>query len=137
MTVALATSVRNARLDAIRDALDAGSGAAKLRIYTASRPATGAAITSQTLLAELELANPSAPNASGGVLTLTTSFSDPTANATGTAAWARLVDSDENFVADLTVTATGGGGDVTFATVSFVAAQTITITSATITEGNA
>ena len=61
MAYGFAAGLRNARLDAITTF--AGS-AAKLRIYSGVRPATGGAVT--TLLAELTLGSPLAPAASGG-----------------------------------------------------------------------
>ncbi|AEI76707.1 hypothetical protein CNE_1c13580 [Cupriavidus necator N-1] len=51
MTIGMSTALRNARLDAITTAAGAS---AKLRLYTGTRPATGGAITSQTLLAVAE-----------------------------------------------------------------------------------
>ena len=66
MTLGLATTLRNARLDQITAAIDAGT-AGLLRIYDGSRPATGGAAT--TLLAELTLSDPSSGAAAGGVLT--------------------------------------------------------------------
>lgn len=136
MSLGLATALRNAMLDQIKAAIDAGSGPGTLKVYTATRPATGAAITTQTLLATLTFADPSAPAASGGVLTFSAIVADSAADATGTAAWARILDSTGAHVADCSVTATGGGGDITFQTVSFVAGVEVQMTSFTITDGN-
>lgn len=133
MAVAFVAALRNARLDAITAKMDAGAGPAKLRIYNGSRPATGGAAT--TLLAELTLADPSAPAASGGVLTLNAIVQDSAADATGTATWARIVDSDGNFVMDCSVAA--AGSDINLNTVAIVAAAIVSITSAVFTEGNA
>ena len=63
MTLGLATTLRNARLDQITTAIDAGT-AGLLRIYDGSRPATGGAAT--TLLAELTLSDPSSGAAAAG-----------------------------------------------------------------------
>lgn len=132
MPLALSTTVRNNMLNDITTAI---GSAGKLRIYDGARPATGGAAT--TLLAELALANPAGPSASGGVLTLTVPVTDSSANATGTATWARIVDGSGTFLADMTVTASGGGGDVELVTTSIVATQEVKITSFTITAGNA
>lgn len=123
--------LRNARLDAITTF---AGNAALLRIYDGVRPATGGSAT--TLLAELTLASPMAAGAAVGVLTLSAITSDASANATGTATWARIVKADgTTHVMDLSVGTSGA--DINFATVAFVAAAVISITSATITEANA
>lgn len=137
MTIGMVEALRNARLDEITAAMDAGSGAAKLRIYTGPRPATGAAITTETLLAELTFSDPSASGASGGVLTLDPITQDSSADATGTAAWARILDSDNNFVMDLSVGAAGSGADIELVSTSITTGQPVAIAAATITEGNA
>lgn len=134
MALGFATTLRTSRATAIRDAIDAGAGAGKLRIYSGSRPATGGAET--TVLAELTLSDPSG-TISNGVLTFSAITEDTAANATGTASWFRIMTSADAFVLDGSVTATGGGGDLQFATTSFVANAAIQITSFTITEGNA
>jgi len=133
MTVALSTALRNSRADEITTALDAGSGAALLRIYNGTRPATGG--TATTLLAELTFTDPMAPAASGGVLTASAITSDTSANATGTASWGRLVDSDANFVADFDVGTSGS--DLNLNTTAIVSGATVAVTSFVLTEGNA
>lgn len=133
MAVAFATTLRNARLDAIKTAIDAGAGPGLLRIYNGTRPATGGAAT--TLLAELTLSDPSAGAASGGVLTLSAITADSSANATGTATWARIVDSAGNFVMDLSVGTSGA--DLNLNSVEIQAGAQVSVTSATITEANA
>lgn len=136
MAIGLDSTLRDSRLTLIKDAIDAGSGAGKLLLYTATRPATGAAITTQTLLASITLNDPCG-TVSSGVLTLDVDPipTDSSADATGTAAWARLVTSADAFVADLSVGTSAA--DVIMNTVSVVIATPVTITSATITEGNA
>ena len=136
MTLGYAAALRNAQLDQITARQDGGAGAALLRIYDGSRPATGGAAT--TLLAELTLSDPSAAAASGGVLTYNAITADPSANATGTATWFRIVQSDgTTHVMDGSVTATGGGGDLELNTASIVAGANVAITAGTITAGNA
>lgn len=132
MTVGFATGLRNARADAITTF---AGGSAKLRIYSGTRPATGG--TATTLLAELTCNATFAPSAAGGVLTLNAITGDTSADATGTATWARIVKSDgTTFVLDCSVTATGGGGDIQLATVSLVAGAAVNVTSAVFTESN-
>lgn len=134
MAAGYSTTIRDARLTAVRDAIDGGAGAGLLRIYDGSRPSTGGAAT--TLLAELTLSDPCG-SVSSQVLTFSAITADASANASGTASWARIVTSAGTFCVDLSVTATGGGGDVQLSTVSITAGQQVTCTSATITAGNA
>lgn len=135
MTAGYSTTLRNARLDLIAADINGGAGPGLLRIYDGSRPATGGAAT--TLLAELTMSDPCAPAAAAGVLTMSAITTDSSANATGTATWARLVRSDGTFVCDISVSATGGGGDLQLNTASIVASAAVSITSFTITAGNA
>jgi len=133
MTMGYHATLRNAQVDAITTRAGAS---ALLRIYSGTQPATGGAAT--TLLAELTCNATFAPGAAAGVLTLNAITSDSSANATGTASWFRIVQSDgSTLVLDGTVTATGGGGDLTFNTVSFVAAAIVAVSSFVITCGNA
>ena len=94
MALSYNPTIRNARLDQITT----GAGAsAFLRIYDSTgtgRPATGGAVTTQVLLAELTCNATFAPAASGGVLTLNAITQDSSANNTGTATWFRIVKSD-------------------------------------------
>jgi hypothetical protein len=132
MALAFATTLRNAMLDQIKTALDAGAGAALIRIYDGTRPATGG--TATTLLAELTCTDPSAGSASAGVLTFSSITQDSSANATGTATWFRMVDSSATFVMDGNVGTSGS--DLNLTTTSIVATQPVSISSATITAGN-
>ena len=133
MTLGIATATRNSRLNAIRDAMDAGAGPALLRIYDGTRPATGGAAT--TLLAELTFSDPSAANAASGQLTFSAITADASANATGTATWCRVVDSTGAFVMDGSVGTSGA--DYNLNTTSITAGVQVSCTSAVLTEGNA
>ena len=105
---------------------------------TGTAPANLGDLTgSETLLAEIEFNSPCGTVANG-VLTFDTStaLEDDDAENTGTAAWARIVDSDDNIVADCTVSVTGGSGDITLNSVGIVAGGIVRLNSATITAGN-
>jgi pseudouridine-5'-phosphate glycosidase len=131
MTVGFSTAVRNARADAITT--QAG-GSCKLRIYNGTRPATGG--TATTLLAELTCNATFAPGASGGVLTLNAITQDSSADATGTATWARIVKSDgTTHILDCSVGTSAA--DIILNTTSIVAGAAVAVTSAVLTEGNA
>jgi len=133
MALAFAETLRNAMLDQIKTFLDAGAGAALIRIYDGTRPATGG--TATTLLAELTCTDPSAGSAASGVLTFSSITQDSSANATGTATWFRMVDSVATFVMDGNVGTSGS--DLNLTTTAIVATQPVSISSATITAGNA
>jgi hypothetical protein len=131
MTVGMVAGLRNARADAITT-FAGNSG--KLRIYSGTRPATGG--TATTLLAELTCNATFAPSASGGVLTLNAITQDSSADATGTATWARLLKSDgTTIVLDCSVGTSGA--DINLNTTSIVTGAAVSVTSAVLTEGNA
>lgn len=134
MAVGFATSLRTNRATQILNAMDAGTTGAKIRLYNGTRPATGGTVT--TLLAELVCSTVSG-TVTNGVFTLSAITQDSSADATGTATWFRIVDSDNNFVMDGSVTATGGGGDITMSSVSIIAGVPVAAVSFVITEGNA
>ena len=129
MSVGYSTALRNARLDAITTAIGTSG---LLRIYDGTRPASGG--TATTLLAQLTLSATFAPAASLGVLTASAIGSDASADATGTATWARLTTSAGVFVADMGVGTSGQ--EVTLNTVSIVIGGTVACTSLVITAGN-
>ncbi len=131
MAIGMVTTLRNARLDAITTFVGASG---KLRIYNGTQPATGGAIT--TLLAELTLNATFAPGASNGVLTLNAITQDSSADATGTATWARIFKSDGTTIC-LDCTVGTSGADINLNTTSIVAGAAVSVTSATITEANA
>lgn len=130
MALAYSSTLRNTRADAITTAV---GNAGLWRIYDGSRPATGGAAT--TLLAELTCGTPFAGAAAAGVLTLNAITQDASANATGTASWARIVTSGGTFVIDMNVGTSGS--DLNLTTTSIVATQPVSISGTpTITEGN-
>jgi hypothetical protein len=130
----LATITRNALAQRFQVLLDAGAGNGTIKFYTGAQPTSADdPPTGATLLGTLAFAKPSAPAASGGVLTFNAITQDDSADATGTATWARVADSAGNTVFDCDVTAAGGGGTIQLNTVNIVAGGPISITSFTIT----
>lgn len=130
--ITFSTTLKNARGDAITTAI---GNAGLLRIYDGTQPAgPGTAISTQTLLAELTCGSPFAGSTSSGVLTANSITSDSSANATGTAAWARIVKSDgTTAVMDCTVGTSGA--DINLVTTSIVSTQPVAISSWVLTEG--
>lgn len=133
MATRLPTAARNSACDAVVDLLDAGSGAATLKIYSGSQPASANDAASGTLLTTVTLADPAFGAASTGVATLAGTPLSGTGVAAGTAGWARLADSTGATVLDGSVTATGGGGQVELATTTISVGVTVQITSGTVT----
>jgi hypothetical protein len=135
MAVQLSTTVRNARLDAIETAIGTS---AVLKIRTGAQPANCATADSGTVLATLTLPSDYLAAASSGSKAKSGTWEDASADATGTAAHWRLYASDGTTChAQGTVTATGGGGDLTVDNTSFASGQAFTITAWSFTDGNA
>lgn len=127
------TAVKNSALDTVKTAIDAGSSGGTIKVYTGAQPTSPAdAITTQTLLATLTFSDPCGTSASG-TLTMSAITQDSSADATGTATWARVADSSGNTVFDCDVTSTGGGGTIQFNTTNFVAGGPVLISTFTIT----
>lgn len=130
----LAESVRNAWCDAIASLIDSGKGQGRLCIYGGERPATGGAAT--TLLAELTFSRPCSETPVHGRMSFKPIASDMDAKADGKATWARAVNSEGEFAADLSVGPEGSDEDVILKSVKIAKGQIVTVKSATIVEGN-
>lgn len=102
MIIRVDVDLANAYLTYLADRIDSGGGAGKLRLYTAPQPAGGAAITTQTLIAEPIFSYPCAAGLLGGVLTFNPIFAGEIV-ATGDIVWGRIVDSAGQFVLDVDV----------------------------------
>jgi hypothetical protein len=103
MSISVLVTIRNAMLDLIRAALDAGTPTkGKLRIYDGTPPSPGGAVTDQQLLGELTLGLPCG-SAANGVLTFASITEEDLAQATGTATWGRFTDGTGTWVADFDV----------------------------------
>lgn len=135
MAVQLSVAVRNARLDAIETTIGTS---AILEIRSGSAPADCATADSGTLLASCSLPSDYMAAASGGTKAKSGTWEDTSANATGTAAHFRIKDSGGTTChMQGTVTATGGGGDMTVDSTSFTSGQAFQVTTFSLTDGNA
>lgn len=135
MTIQLSTTVRNARLDAIETAIGT---AAVLKIRTGAAPANCATADSGTVLATLTLPSDWAAAASSGSKAKSGTWEDSSADATGTAAHFRLYASDGTTChMQGTITAPGGGGDMELNNTSLASGQAFSVTTFTLTDGNA
>ncbi|MBA2687790.1 MAG: hypothetical protein H0U64_06800 [Gemmatimonadaceae bacterium] len=124
----IAVARRNEMLDSIRDNLATG----KLRIYAGTRPTDAdTALASNTLLAELVFSAIAFPAASAGVITANAITQDSSADATGTASFARLFETDgTTVVCDLSVGVSAS--EINFQTLSFAIGLIVQVTSLTI-----
>lgn len=135
MALQYSAAVRNAQLDAFETAIGIS---AVLKIRSGAAPADVATADSGTVLATLTLPSDWMAAAAAGAKAKSGTWQDASADATGTAAHFRIYASDGTTAhAQGTVTATGGGGDMTLDNVSIAIAQSITISSFTLTAGNA
>lgn len=135
MSLQLSVSVRNAELDAIETAIGTS---AILKIRTGSVPSDCSQADTGTVLATVNLPSDWMAAAASGSKAKSGTWQDASADAAGTAAHFRIYDSGGSTChIQGTVTATGGGGDLTVDNVVFAAGQSFTISSFTLTAGNA
>lgn len=131
MALTLANATASAKADAATARLDGGS----IRLYAGTRPATAdTALTDQTLLATLTFGTPAFGAAANGVAIANAITQDGSADATGTAAFARLLTSGGAPVMDAAVSAAGGGGDIELNSTSIQAGAVVSVTSFTYTQ---
>lgn len=134
MAIKVSVAVRNARLDAIESTIGTS---AVLKIRTGSPPTNITDADSGTVLASITLPSDWAAAASGGSKAKSGTWT-VAASATGTAGHFRLYASDGTTQhMQGTVTATGGGGDMTLDNTSIASGQTVTVNTCTLTDGNA
>lgn len=134
MTIQLSVAARNARLDSFETTAGVS---AKLRILTGAVEANCAAAETGTLLCQITLPSDWMSAAASGVKALLGSWQG-TGAAAGTAAHFRIVDNAGTTChMQGTVTATGGGGDLTLDNAVIASAQVVTVTTFSLTDGNA
>ncbi len=138
MAMQYGVALRNAQLDQIESTI---STAPKLRFYSGSMPANCAASATGTLLAELTLPSDWMAAASSGTKAKNGTWSgtgDAGASTGTNAGYFRVYDSAGSVChIQGTVTATGGGGDMTLDNISIASGQAISISTFTLTGGNA
>ena len=135
MSVQLSVSVRTARLDTIESTI---GGTAVMELRSGAAPANCAAVSTGTLLARDALpadwmaAAAAGAKAKNGTWTLT-------GLGAGTIGHFRIFEAGSPDVCHIqgSVTATGGGGDMTVDNTSIALAQVVTVNTFTLTDGNA
>lgn len=134
MAIQLSVSVRNARLDQIESTIGT---APTLEIRTGSAPANCAAADTGTVLATMTLPSDWMANAASGSKALSGTWQDLSADATGNAGHFRIKAGATCHLQG-TCTAAGGGGDMEISpSVSVTAGQSFTVSTMTLTDGNA
>lgn len=126
MALTHSTNARNAMLDSLDDQVNAGTTDASGDFVVLDAPGT-------TVLVSFTLDNPAFNAASGGTMALAGVPKSTPAAATGTAAKFEIRDRNNAVVQSGTITATGGGGDVTADNTSIASGQTINLSSYTLT----
>lgn len=135
MAIKMSVAVRNARLDSIESTIGT---TAVLKIRSGAAPTNITDADSGTVLATLTLPSDWMGAASAGAKAKAGTWEDASADAAGTAAHFRLYASDGTTQhMQGSVTATGGGGDMTLDNAVLAAGQQFTITGFTLTDGNA
>lgn len=135
MALQKGTTLRNAQLDQIETTIGT---APILKIRTGAQPANCGTADAGTVLATLTLPSDWMAAASSGSKAKSGTWEDASADASGTAAHFRIYDSGGSTChLQGSVTATGGGGDMTVDNTSFASAQDFLVTGFTITAGNA
>lgn len=134
MTTRLPDASQQAAADAVVDRIDVG-GAGSLKIYTGSQPADADTTPSGTLLVTIALAATAFGSANAsGTASLASTPRTGTAAAAGTAGCFEVVSGGGSKVFQGSVTATGGGGDLTLDNTSIASGQTVNINSLTYTQ---
>jgi len=137
MAVRISTDAAIAACNTITALFDAGEGAAKLRIYGGTRPASvDTPISNQTLLVEFELQKPAfgaAVDANNGGHATAEPVDPVQALQTGNAVFFRVFDGDDKAIMDGDVSDTSGTGDLKLSSTSVIQGIDVTVVSFTVT----
>lgn len=137
MAVQLNVTTRNARLDTIEST---NGASCSLEVRSGAQPANCAAAGTGTILATINLPADWMGAAASGAKALAGTWSDASADATGTAAHFRVYNSQatkDGTTCFMQGSVGQGSGDLSVDNSSFVAGQSFTITAFTLTDGNA
>lgn len=134
MAVKISAAVKNARLDAIETAVGVS---AVLKLRTGAPPTNITDADTGTVVATLSLPSDWMAAASAGSKAKSGTWQDTSADNAGTVGHFRIYASDGTTQhIQGTVTATGGGGDMTLDNNVLTAGQQVTINTFTLTDGN-
>lgn len=130
MTITLNTALKNTLLDGIDAVFNNGTCV----LYTGAPPGAGNAATG-TVLATINLGADSFAAASGGTKAKNNTWT-ATATGAGVAGYFRLINAGATQILEGTVTATGGGGDITLDNTNIAVGQTVTINTFVLNNAN-
>lgn len=133
MTLQLSVACRNAGLDSYETTIGTS---ARLQIRSGAPPATCATANSGTLLADVTCPSDWMAAASAGSKALSGTWQDTSADNTGTAGHFRIYDSTAT-TCHMQGTVGVSGTDMIVDSVSFTAGQSFSVTSFSLTAGNA
>lgn len=137
MAIQFNVATRNARLDQI-ESLNGTS--CSLEIRTGSPPATCATAGTGTILATINLPSDWMTAASSGSKSINGTWTDASADNTGTAGYFRVYNSQatkDNTTCFMQGTVGTSGTDMIVNSTSFVAGNSFTVNTFTLTDGNA
>lgn len=132
MALQYSPTVRNAKLDVIETTI---STAPTLALFSGSAPANTGVANSGTLVASMTLPSDWMAAASGGAKAKSGTWQDTSADASGTIGYFRIYDSGGN--CHIQGTCANSGADMNFDNNVVNSGQQITISSFTLTAGNA
>lgn len=134
MSLKYSTAVKNAKLDAIESTVGAS---AIMKIRTGAAPTNVSDADSGTVLATINLPADWMAAAASGSKAKSGTWSDASADASGTAGHFRIYASDGTTQhIQGTITATGGGGDLTLDNTSIAAGQQVDVSSFSLASAN-
>lgn len=132
-TPSITTAAQNAAADAVVDLVDVG-GAGSLRIYSGTAPATAnAALSGNTLLAQLAMSATAFGSAAAGVATAAAITQDSSADATGTATFFRILAGNGTTVVMQGEVGTSGA-DLNLNSVAISSGAAVSVSSLTYTQ---
>ncbi len=130
--VRITDTVKGNILTQIRSAIDSGGAGGTIKIYSGSIPANPTIAPTpgiQDILGTLTFAYPECGTIAAGVLTMNPITQDNSADANGTASWARIANSSGTTVMDVNVSVQGAGGAIQLNTTNIVAGGPIIVNS--------
>jgi hypothetical protein len=135
MAIQFSVGVRNGRLDSIETTIGTTP---ILRIRSGGPPTNAAATDTGDVLATMTLPSDWMSAASSGSKERLGTWQDTSADDTGVAGHFRIYDSSGTTChIQGTITATGGGGDMELDNTSLATGQQVTVSTFTLTDGNA
>lgn len=130
--IELMPAVKDARSEALRAAIDQGTGTAGILLYSGARPSVTGDPATGVVLVVVDLPAPCGSVVDGALTLNAPAWVNVL--ATGTCSWARIVDRNGNPVADMDVGLTGSGADIELNALDVYAGGLLGVTSAVLRE---